>query len=182
MPRPFFNRESYVGLAHKEWGSLLAGSMWGPSVWVSGKADAFGRAQVGAVQTLLQGANNRGTTFQFNNAIQFITPTVGGFYGRVYAQAAEGATTGRNYALALDYTEGPLFVGLAYDNAQIEGSTVGLPRVAATRARTLGVGASYHLGFAKLFCSLLLLPEQHGAYTGERYVHQRQCIGACGRG
>ncbi|WP_198969653.1 porin [Xylophilus sp. ASV27] len=146
----FFNRESYVGLSDRQWGSVLLGSMWGPSVWISGKSDAFGRAQLGAVQTLLQGANNRGNTFQFNNAVQYISPTIGGVFGRVYAQAAEGAATGRNYAMSLDYTKGPAFVGLSYDNAQIAGSTVGLPAVPVTRSRTLGIGASYDLGFMKL--------------------------------
>jgi predicted porin len=147
----FFNRESYLGLADRQWGSVLLGSMWGPSVWISGKSDAFGRAQLGAVQTFLQGSNNRGNAFQFNNAVQYISPTVGGLFGRVYVQAAEGAATGRNYAMSLDYTKGPLFLGLSYDNALIAGSTVGLPAVPATRSKTLGVGASYDLGFVKLF-------------------------------
>jgi predicted porin len=148
---PFFNRESYVGLSHKTWGTVLLGSVWGPSVWISGKADAFGRAQLGAVQTLTQGSSNRGTAFQFNDAIEYISPTVGGVFARLYAQAPEGAATGRNYAAALDYTNGPVFVGLAYDDAQIAGSTVGLPAVAVTRAKTVGLGASYDFRFMKVF-------------------------------
>ena len=146
----FFNREAYVGLADQRLGTLQLGSMWGPSVWISGKADAFGRAQLGAVQTLLQGAGNRGNTFQFNNAVQYISPKIGDVFGRAYVQAAEGAPTGRNYALALDYTRGPAFVGLAFDSAQISGSTVGLPAV-AVRAKTLGVGGSYDFGVARLY-------------------------------
>ncbi len=146
----FFNREAYVGLSDQRWGTVQLGSMWGPSVWISGKADAFGRAQLGAVQTLLQGSASRGNNFQFNNAIQYISPKVGGVFGRAYVQAAEGAPTGRNYALALDYTEGPAFLGLAFDSAQIAGNTVGsgLPTV---RARTIGVGGAYNFAVARLY-------------------------------
>lgn len=146
----FFNRESYVGLRSATWGTVMLGSMWGPSVWISGKADAFGRAQLGAVQTFLQGAGNRGNTFQFNNAVQYMSPTVGGLFGRAYVQAAEGATTGRNYAMALDYTRGPVFLGLSYDNAQIAGSTVGLPAVPVTRSKTIGVGGAYDFKVARV--------------------------------
>ncbi|MCT9810703.1 porin [Acidovorax sp. Be4] len=145
----FFNREAYVGLSDRRLGTLQLGSMWGPSVWISGKADAFGRAQLGAVQTLLQGANNRGNTFKFDNAVQYISPRIGNVFGRAYVQAAEGAATGRNYALALDYSRGPAFLGLAFDSAQIAGSAVGLstPQV---RANTLGIGGAYNFGVARI--------------------------------
>ena len=145
----FFNREAYVGLSDRRLGTLQLGSMWGPSVWVSGKSDAFGRAQLGAVQTLLQGANNRGNTFKFDNAVQYISPKIGNVFGRAYIQAAEGATTGRNYALALDYTAGPAFLGLAFDSAQIAGSAVGLA-APAVRAKTLGIGGAYNFGVARI--------------------------------
>jgi len=146
-----FNRESYVGLVHKQYGTLLMGSMWGPSVWVSGKSDAFGRAQLGAVQTFLQGSANRGNAFKFDNSMQYITPNVGGLLGRVYVRASEGAETDSNHALALEYTSGRAFVGLAYDNAQIAGSTVGLASTPVVRSETLGLGASYDLGFMRLY-------------------------------
>lgn len=42
----------------------------------------------------------------------------------------------QNYALALDYTAGPAFLGLAFDSAQIAGSAVGLA-APAVRAKTL---------------------------------------------
>lgn len=145
----FFNREAYVGLSDRRLGTLQLGSMWGPSVWISGKSDAFGRAQLGAVQTLLQGANNRGNTFKFDNAVQYISPKIGNVFGRAYIQAAEGATTGRNYALALDYTAGPAFLGLAFDSAQIAGSAVGLA-APAVRAKTLGIGGAYNFGVARI--------------------------------
>ena len=145
----FFNREAYVGLSDRRLGTLQLGSMWGPSVWISGKSDAFGRAQLGAVQTLLQGANNRGNTFKFDNAVQYITPKIGNVFGRAYVQSAEGAATGRNYALALDYTSGPAFLGLAFDSAQIAGTAVGLP-APAVRAKTLGLGGAYNFGFMRL--------------------------------
>ena len=145
----FFNREAYVGLSDRRLGTLQLGSMWGPSVWISGKSDAFGRAQLGAVQTLLQGAHNRGNTFKFDNAVQYISPKIGNVFGRAYIQAAEGATTGRNYALALDYTAGPAFLGLAFDSAQIAGSAVGLA-APAVRAKTLGIGGAYNFGVARI--------------------------------
>ncbi len=76
---------------------------------------------------------------------------MGGVFARVYNQFAEGAATGSTQAVALDYTKGPLFLGLAYDTTQIAGATVGLPAVPVTRSKTIGMGGSYDFGFIKAF-------------------------------
>jgi predicted porin len=147
---PFWNREAFVGLTLPSIGSLQMGTAWSPAVLVTLKIDPFGRAQLGAIQTLIQGANNRGYTLQFTNSVQYITPNLGGLVGRAYVQAPEGTGINKNYSLGLEYTAGSFYAGLAYEDVLVTGATVALPAVATTRIRNLGVGARYDMGFMSL--------------------------------
>ncbi|KAF1045263.1 MAG: hypothetical protein GAK38_03101 [Xylophilus sp.] len=82
-----------MGLSDPRLGTLQLGSVWGPFLWPTSKSDAFGRAQLGALQTMTQGAPNRGYTLLLNNAVHYATPQFGGLLGRLYIQSGEGAST-----------------------------------------------------------------------------------------
>jgi predicted porin len=119
-------------------------------LFLSLNSDPFGRGQTGGQFTLLQGTAVRGYTNQYQNAVQYITPSLAGFLGRVIVAAGEG-TLNKNYGAGLDYRAGKLFVGAAYDDVQTAGAAVGLPAVADTRSKTYALGATYDLDVVKLF-------------------------------
>ncbi len=146
----FWNREVYVGLRDAALGSVELGTHWTPHIFLTGKTDPFGRAQTGAQFTLLQGAGVRGYTVQLANSVAYISPVWGGFQGRAMIQAPEGAVA-KNRSFGLEYTKDKLYVGLAYDDANVTGAAVGQPAVASTRSKTLGLGATYNLDVVKLY-------------------------------
>ncbi|HVZ46508.1 MAG TPA: porin [Ramlibacter sp.] len=136
-----FNRESYVGIGSPKMGYLELGEHWAPGIWLTVRVDPFNRVQMGASETLLQGAGNRGYNITQPNSAQYITPDMAGFRGRLLYQFGEGAPT-RNRAVALDYTRGPLYIGAMYDVAEVSAATVGLTGI-PVRSKTSAVGALY---------------------------------------
>lgn len=143
----YFNRETYVGLSHARLGTLQLGSQYTPNVFLTGKVDPFYRNFMGAYTTLFQNAP-RGQISQFNNAIQYISPSISGVVLRVMGAPAEGAL-GSSYAGSAEYTAGKLFVGADFDQTRVAGTSVGLVRPSVT-SRTYGVGATYDFSVLKL--------------------------------
>jgi GBP family porin len=145
-----FNRESLVGLRDERFGAIQLGSQWTPILWLSSATDPFGRAMTGAQFTLFQGLAARGYTNQFSNAVQYITPKLAGFTGRLMVSAPEG-TLNKNRAAGIDYSVDRLYAGLVYQSEQTDGTTLGIRSIGATRSNTLALGASYRMDVAKLF-------------------------------
>lgn len=144
-----WNREVFVGLSSDAHGALQLGTAWAPAVWLSGRVDPFGRSQLGASQSIFQGTATRGYSVQFLNSIQYVSPVISNFQGRLYVAAGEG-TPSKGTGALLDYRTKDLYVGLMYDRVGVAGATVGLPSLAQTNASTLAIGATYKLPLAKL--------------------------------
>lgn len=144
----FFSREAYVGLGDNKLGSLQLGSQYTPNVWTSIKADPFTRFGVGGQATLTQGL--RGYPLIYNNAAQYISPTVGGFSGRLMVSAGEGAITGRSISGAVEYGQGDLYIGLVVDDLRTTPVSVGLTGTNPVSSRTIALAATYKLPVLKL--------------------------------
>jgi predicted porin len=142
-----FSRESYVGLANPGLGSLQLGSQWAPGLWQSLRADPFQRFGPGGQAYLLQ--VQRGYTLRYDNAIQYLTPKLGGFSGRLYHALAEGQATGKANAASIDYENGPLYVGAYIEQSRVGAATVGLTG-AAVSSRTTSLAAAYDFTSVKL--------------------------------
>lgn len=137
-----FNRESYVGLRNNRLGSLALGSQYTPHIWLTGKVDPFSRGYLGHIANLFQGAP-RGYQPLMNNAVQYTTPDLSGFTGRLMVGAREGGLGTANGA-GLEYASGPLVVGITYDALNVTAASVGLPAAQpSVRSRTMALGASY---------------------------------------
>lgn len=153
-PTTLFNREAFVGLGHASYGSIQLGSQWSPSLLLTAKVDPFRRSNTGAILTLFQqggAAGPRGYPGQYNNSIQYLSPTVGGFFGRVLVATNEGASQfGYPKSLSLEYTQGRLFAGVVYDRLNTAGSAVGRPTVAAVTNSTVSAGATYRFDLFKV--------------------------------
>lgn len=145
----FWNRESYVGLGSDHWGSVQVGSQYTPWIWTTGKIDPFGRFGMGTIINLLQGSP-RGWSVTFNNSAQYISPNIGGVVGRVMASAAEGAINGTSYGASLEFTRGPLYAAINYDQTGGTLASVGLRGNGRVVTRTYGAGLTYDFDWIKL--------------------------------
>jgi len=146
-PSAFWNREAYVGLSGEKLGFVQLGSQFAPALWMSLKVDPFTRFGVGGQYTLLQGL--RGYQWRVDNALQYITPTIAGVSARLLAAPGEGSETGATYAGQLEYSQGPLYVGVVVDQVKAAAATVGLSGT-PMRSRTVSLAATYDFGLVKL--------------------------------
>lgn len=144
----FFSRESYVGLSSPRLGSLQLGSQWGPGLWQSLRADPFLRFGPGGQPYLLQ--VQRGYTLRYDNAVQYITPQLGGVSARFYHALGEGQATGKTTSASVDYASGSLYLGGYVEQSQITGASVGLPGSASASSRTTSLAASYDFSVVKV--------------------------------
>ena len=156
-PAQFFDRESYVGYG-APWGSIQLGSQYSPSLFVQARSDPFSRHSNGTGITLTQQipGNLRGflgATTQ-NNAIQYISPPMGGFTARVMygltERVIEPKEVGRLEAVSLDYAKGPIFLGVALEEQMLPTVPVG----GSLSNRTLSAGGSYDFNIVKLYAYL----------------------------
>lgn len=144
----FFGRESYVGLSSPRLGSLQLGSQWGPGLWQSLRADPFLRFGPGGQAYLMQ--VQRGYVLRYDNAIQYLTPTLGGVSARLYHALGEGQATGKTTSASIDYSGGPLYLGAYVEQSRTTGASVGLPATASVSGRTTSLAASYDFSVVKV--------------------------------
>ena len=107
-------RQSFVGL-RGDWGDVTMGRQFTPSFWVAGYADpnwASSYSMVNAMQFFY-------ASYRVDNALQYKTANFGGLQGRfMYAFGKEDTTkAGRFMSAAVEYRNGPLFVGFASEKA-----------------------------------------------------------------
>ncbi len=148
-----FNRETYGGLGSETYGSIQAGSQFSPSIWMSAKTDPFVRSNVGSQFTLLQASPvgiPRGYSIQYQNAVQYISPTIAGITARALISAAEGSVNGPSYAAGLEYAAGPAYVGFTYDQNKVSAAAAGLHPGAPVLEANYSFAAAYRFSFARV--------------------------------
>ncbi|TCP04841.1 porin [Caldimonas thermodepolymerans] len=111
----FWHGRSIVGLAGDSWGQIHLGREYSPAfLYVSLLADPWGYDTV-AAHLNLSGAGNLPT--RKDNTINYSSPDISGF--RAHFQWAMDEVPGNDsngdWALALTYSAGPLWVGFGYD-------------------------------------------------------------------
>jgi predicted porin len=93
-----------------------------------------------------------GYNARIDNALSYTTPNFGGITGQVVLGLGENktATAGAtlNSSFHVNYANGPLAVGVAYQNDQLRKVAAG-----TTALQNTIIGGSYDLGVAKLFAS-----------------------------
>jgi len=166
------NRDSFVGLAGG-FGTIVAGNLTGPTRALGAKFDVnSGATGIGANTALLgkfSGGSGAGHFDQrINNAIAYVSPTVGGFNG-VLAYSTGFTTTGlaghesmgrdnaaqgnTAWTLGLNFETGPVYVGYAYTavNAAGNGSVGDVTALNATNsAFTTTAGDGLAAGWNKV--------------------------------
>ena len=143
----FWSRESYVGLGDDKLGSVQLGSQYTPALWMSVFTDPFYRFGIGGQYTLLQGL--RGYAIKYDNAVQYLSPVIGGFSGRLMAAPGEGAVTGASYSASGEYKDPSVYLGAVMDQVKTTAASVG--KVGApVISRTLSLAATYDFKVVKL--------------------------------
>lgn len=107
----FFNRGSWVGLRDNTWGTLTFGRQWNLEDRILGRYFIFGGyaafkySEFGAIDDLV------------NNAVKYVSPSLGGLELSVLAAPGEG-TTGDLYEVGANYVAGPFEMGSTYRTAE----------------------------------------------------------------
>ena len=103
-------RQSFVGLKGA-WGELTLGRQFTPSYWIAGYADPTWAAEFSMVNNM----QFFYAPYRTDGAVQYKTPAFHGLSGRFMMSNGEGDSSkaGRFISTALEYREGPLFLGLA---------------------------------------------------------------------
>jgi predicted porin len=175
VPGTLFNRKAYVGLQSNTYGTLTLGHQ--PSFMYDVLSSYQTPYVLGNILSLHQGnLDEVANFFQFNNAVKYVSPTLGGFSsGAVFAfgNVPGNFSEGRNYSFFVQYKGGPLSLAAAYANENNRflelSSFIGLPSlfgtslpqaegVVANKLVNWGLGASYQ------FKNVLL----HAAFTQSR--------------
>ncbi|MGF6722235.1 putative porin [Paraburkholderia sp. GAS41] len=162
VPGTLFNRKSYVGLQSNTYGTLTLGHQ--PSFMYDILASYQTPYVLGNILSLHEGnLDEVANFFQFNNAVKYVSPTIGGFssgaefaFGNVAGNFGES----RDYSFFVQYKGGPLGLAATYANENNRflelSSFIGLPSlfgtalpqaegVVANKLVNWGVGASYQI-------------------------------------
>ncbi|WP_077035772.1 porin [Pelomonas sp. KK5] len=106
-------RESYVQLAHKDYGDISLGRLNLTSYWIYGYADPTFSADYSLISNMMVFY----APWRESNAVQINTARVGGFQLRstMTAGKEDGTKNGRVTSFGVDYRNGPLYAGLVTD-------------------------------------------------------------------
>lgn len=143
-------RNTFVGLSGKTWGTVLLGAHDTPYKLSTGKLDVFGDT-MGDYRTII--GNVQGTSrfaARAGNVLAYVSPSMSGFtVAAAWVAANEAGNAGTSnpsaYSLAGMYENGPLFGALAYEKYTNGANAVSTGDVSGTK---LGVG--YSFGDAKI--------------------------------
>ena len=163
-------RQSNIFVSSASMGTFQAGRIYTAGTNAAGKFDPEAAASFGPVSRIttglalsIDGAGNNNA--RVNNSIAWLSPNWKGFSGQVQysfgengeqtaaAATGNGGSDARMWGVGIDYTNGPLAVGFAYNDWNDYGGTI---RGATGISRDMTewfLGASYDFGMAKLFAS-----------------------------
>jgi predicted porin len=149
----FANRNSGIGL-QGDFGSVLIGRWDTPFKVATTTVDPFGDLTAGGITAAL---NDRGNFDRRDvNTIQYWTPNVAGFQGRVGYAANEGKTATVNpsgLSFSATYTQGPIYAGYSWERHKDQFkaySAAAVANVAGAQEKGQAVFGSFTFGPVKL--------------------------------
>ncbi len=157
-------RQSYLYLTSTSMGSFQAGRVYTAGTNAAGKFDPEGASTFGPVSRITTGLalsidGAGGNNARVNNSIAWLSPNWSGFTAQVqYAfgengeqtLASVGSDDARMFGLGLDYTNGPLAVGFAYNDWSDYGGTSAAVGSVEKEMTEWFLGASYDFGMLKV--------------------------------
>ena len=144
----FMGRQAYVGL-NGGFGTLKLGRQYSPFFNNLDTIDPFGTGLAGQSNNLVSDGGTR-----VNNAVSYELPGMSGFGGQVLyglgenpEDAVGGDSRGRTIALGLNYGNGPVYVGFAYQTRENASQVVPADN---DKLQDVSLGGTYDFGPAKL--------------------------------
>jgi predicted porin len=147
----FWNAQSWVGLSGA-FGEVRLGRQYVPAFFVGITIDPWGYDyNVAGASSFTRGGN--GVTAAYN-AVVYRTPNLSGLTAEVMVAAGEGGAAavyppagriGRNEGANVQYSAGPLWAGLGYNNSRQEGTPI--------KNRYWNLGVAYDFGFVRAIAS-----------------------------
>lgn len=125
----FASRNTFAGL-QGPYGTVRVGRFDTPVKLIGRQVDLF-QDQVGDARNLTRGSNSSARFDERpNNSIAYTSPTLAGFYGIVqYASNTDNAATkddsNKLVSAAVNYAQGPAFVGVGYEKDGLPSGTAG---------------------------------------------------------
>jgi predicted porin len=111
-----FGRQAYVGIASAKFGTLTIGRQYDPSVDIFSPMTANGNWS-GYLFAHPYDNDNTDYSFRANNAVKYVTPTIGGFSAEAmyaFSNQAGGFANNRLYGFGAQYQNSGLKVGASY--------------------------------------------------------------------
>ena len=143
----FWNAHAWVGLSGG-FGEVRLGRQFVPAYHIALNSDPWTYAyNVGGASGFTRGGNG---VLASNNAVVYQTPNLAGFTAQVMVAAGEGGAAvvnppagrvGRNEGANAQYSAGPLWAGLGYNNSKQEGTPI--------KNRYWNLGIAYDFGFVR---------------------------------
>lgn len=141
-----FGRQAWVGLSGT-FGAINFGRQRSPIFIVADAIDPFDAGMTsGKAGQSTSTAGMLGifrTAFRTDNTVNYTTPNLGGFTGSAaytFGEAGNSAAASRQIGLSAAYGDGPVYVGVAYHNAN---------DAAGNASKQALVGGTYNFGVAK---------------------------------
>ena len=168
-PGVLFDRKSVIGLSGP-WGTLTAGRQTDMLEDIGSRYTSFQIVGGGGMRTAHFNGQDRITGGRTSNSLRFDSPVYDGvntslFYG--LGEIAGNQSAGRALGIGANYSGGGFGLGAAFYRSALAADTV-TARAGDTALTTWTLGASYHVGTAKLFgaWSQTRLPRQAPAAAG----------------
>jgi predicted porin len=150
---PFWARNSWVGLASRDYGRIRLGNMGNP-LWINSiTSNAFGDSTVYGplnLVTFIGGPMAGGTAW--TNQVNIDSPNIAGFVLTAAVSASENQG-GRNTGLRLNYAGGPFGASAAYTDVKKNPLTFA-DGTTANNTRSWQLAASYDFQVVKMFAHL----------------------------
>jgi predicted porin len=137
-----FGRQAWVGLSGG-FGALKLGRQNTPMRTAVESIDPFGIGMAGSLDKYF---NDNGGGFRMDNAVNYMTPALGGFFAQAaygFGETAGDTSASRQVGFSTGYADGPINALVAYHNINGDVATGG-------SNRTTLVGATYDFKVAKV--------------------------------
>lgn len=140
-----FDRQTYVYLGGG-FGQVTLGKVESPTKLLGRKVDLFGDQIGDSRDVIADKVGSWGFDTRPPSALTYTSPNMGGVQGYVLYQPEEGTKNGTIVSLRGDFTQGPIFVGAAYESHGKGLSTAATPKDESV----IRVAGSFAMGDAKI--------------------------------